>query len=729
MTPIPNSPERQVKFGKRTRSPDSIETVVSEKSRKSKSPLSKSPKSPKTRRLGRYHSLEVSLKTRNVKNVLSKVCPNSDECLALSAQYMPHINKVFDYFSNFKMLSSQTPKQFMNISSGSNGFTNLLFFSDTDNTYHSIAIMKSAHSSNPNRIPDNLVYEGLAGLYYINEKCYYFPCFVETYGIYKYKPHSRFSVPPLKMYLMNNSKKYSKISNAEFESGLIDLFTNKKTNREIGQKKPASKKTVYNSEAIKHAFENPNDLCILIQSVKPGKTLASYLTDTLLSMQTMRSREVKFILNEELLSMLFQIYSVLSYLSDEYNHNDLHPGNVLIYSLGKKYIKMVYHLKDNDGNSSEVIFYTNKIAKLIDYGRAYVNGKHFKSSCFYQSVCQHEKRETDTPEEYDCDENDVKKYQEGDRICGKNIGLTGLWKQPANPEKNYYISAVQRNKSADLLLLQKLAILFMRYIYHYELNINISGGASSHTVEPSEKRVLDYLDSPIFYLMTNTFSLYRNIIIEQDKTEFTKIIKEIVEYLRESKHSMSKHLTDDDKKNFKLIFDSVSSSFIIAYIQQNNSKLYERIQYFEKTLKQSLIDSKEDFNTYYALINKKGENMDIADKELLEKQTKLQTIWMNRFHINRPMYPINEMLDNSAILSNVDKVSRHLTKIMQERGEPATQEYFASYAANTQYFGELHIYLDGSGRNSHFIAATAEPAKSPTGTTTAPTPTHTNSAK
>jgi hypothetical protein len=89
-------------------------------------------------------------------------------------------------------------------------------------------------------------------------------------------------------------------------------------------------------------------------------------------------------------SMLFQIYSVLHTLRDEFTHYDLHTGNVLLYEIPEdKYVTMVYHLPNGEGS---VTFRTKYIAKIIDYGRCYFSsakgGGVWSSSQEYYNALQ-----------------------------------------------------------------------------------------------------------------------------------------------------------------------------------------------------------------------------------------------------------------------------------------------------------------------------------------------------
>ena len=573
-----------------------------------KSPSPSPSTSPKTRKLATMKSLETKLKTRDVVNLLEKVCPRSDMCLALSAEYMPHINHAFHSFSDFRMLSTEHHgEQFLNISSGSNGFVNQLYFTDKTGRYSAMAILKSAYNKKNEKLPDNSVYEGLVGLYYINDQCYHFPCFVETYGIYAYDG-AETGLPPLKNYLLNNTKdKYMKIPNGDFENGIRSLFTNTKTNMQI--KRGASlTRTLYNSKAIHYAFDNPSNLCVLIQSIKNASNMHEYLNDVFKNMYNQDNvKKREFQLNEELITMIFQIYSVLGYISDSFTHNDLHMGNVLVYSLGNKYVKMVYHMKKKGEDKEQVVsFYTNKILKIIDYGRSFVKGDNFSSVCFYQSICQHEKMlekrdsvstpativadsartpdtiavvssdslatpKTKTPTKvatpktptqtnpivinYECDESNIEKFQDNpSHICGQKIGFSTLWKTPKNPTTTNYASILRHNKSIDLFFIQRIAIGLMLYVYKYELaDINAT------------PKILDHIKSPIFDLIMNVFYVYRISYLKYYNKLFMELMGEVYVYLKKENVDIGKDKTNENQM-YHFLFYSVSSPNVIKYI-------------------------------------------------------------------------------------------------------------------------------------------------------------------
>lgn len=712
---LDSSVEKTMKKRERTKSISKTWTPSPKRKTRKISDNRHSPVSPY--KTGRSPSLETKIKSRNIVKMLEKVCPRADECLALSAEYMPHINKVFHSFSDFTMLSQDNKRQFVAISSGANGFVNRLHYTDKTGVYSATAILKSANKADASKLPDNSVYEGLVGLYFVNDLCYYFPCFVETYGIYKYKSAGS---ALKKQLLSNKSANYQKIPVEEFTKELEPLFTNTKTNRQIKE----GKRTLYNSRAIGHAFDNPGDLAVMVQSIENANSMYIHLKELIVNLYTAKKEAAVFQINEELITMIFQIYSVLGYLSDKYTHNDLHISNVLVHSLEHKYVKMVYHMKIGDDAPFKIAFYTNKIMKIIDYGRSFVNGEHFSSLCFYQSICQHERKiggksaVTKTispgPTEYECDANNPEKFQEGEKICGSKIGFTKLWKITENPETTNYVSTIQRNKTVDLLFLQKMSLYMMEYIYKNEM--------PNPKIPP---KILDYMKSPIFYLLMNVFSIYKENYKDHERKFYENLMATIKKYLVSIGHPITKNMGDDADSIHNLVFNTISTMEILDIIHKKNPSLDQAIVKYKTMTNQGLNGSKNTDAFFQILFQQKERAKTAEEKRAIEKQIKTLLLLSNIHYFKGSMYSIPEYINyrDKNALYNVEKVRDMLIDMMTEENKKITgmdQEYQVDYEKTTheyftqnlyagtekyQYFGELHVYLDRSGRNTHFVAA------------------------
>jgi hypothetical protein len=157
--------------------------------------------------------------------------------------------------------------------------------------------------------------------------------------------------------------------------------------------------------------------CILIEHIPTSVTLSQYVA--------LKNGEPQF-WKFDIINILFQIYSVLSQITDVFTHYDLHSSNVLLYLSEEKNvcIEMRYHLPEGE----IVVIHTNYIAKLIDYGRSFFyDGENMNSNKYHDMVC----------EAQDCQPN-----------CGNRSGYDIL----NGDLKKEYILPQKRNHSHDLRL-------------------------------------------------------------------------------------------------------------------------------------------------------------------------------------------------------------------------------------------------------------------------------------
>jgi hypothetical protein len=276
------------------------------------------------------------------KKFLNYICSDSHVCIAFGTA-TNNINNFFDEFNNFSLLS-ESPVSIG--SKSANGFLKMLTFEK--DKYIANTVLKS----NQTNTADNLVYEGLVGLF-LNKKGEIFPCFLETYGIYKFINHKLYN------YFKNNK--------------LVDkkLITNdviNKININIAN---------FKSEACDNLLYN----AIMIQHLKEAITLSDLLK--------LKKSDSEFI-DYELPYILFQIYIPLSKLAKKFTHYDLHAYNVLLYTPNEyKYVYYHYHFDDG----LVVSFKSKYIVKIIDYGRSFFKKnnhelgnsyniyEHFKQKC------------------------------------------------------------------------------------------------------------------------------------------------------------------------------------------------------------------------------------------------------------------------------------------------------------------------------------------------------------
>jgi hypothetical protein len=116
------------------------------------------------------------LATKIRSSFLQSVCPDSGACISLGKER----KKILDFFNGFTKFEYLTNVQSIGKAS-SNGFVKELEY-ERDG-YRAHAILKSSKTKDA----DNLMYEYFVG--YIINRVYlnWSPCFIETYGRYKYK--------------------------------------------------------------------------------------------------------------------------------------------------------------------------------------------------------------------------------------------------------------------------------------------------------------------------------------------------------------------------------------------------------------------------------------------------------------------------------------------------------------------------------------------------------------
>lgn len=261
---------------------------------------------------------------------LKNICSDSGVCVAFGKE----TKKIFDFFIGFTDFTFlQSVKR--TGESSANGFVNELKY--TRLNYDAYTVLKS------NQAPgnDNLVYEFIVGQF-INKLCIQFPCFVETYGLYKY--------------IDSNAWKHVHDTASIGKNVLNGLIT----------LQPGTLDNWNTTVNWQDACQNSKLYSVLIQHIKDAKTLREMVT------------RPNFI-NHDLLFILYQVYMPLSTVGDKYTHYDLHDKNVLIYEpVPGKYIHYHYHLT----NGKTIDFKSAYIAKIIDYGRSY----------FYDTITNNSKR-------------------------------------------------------------------------------------------------------------------------------------------------------------------------------------------------------------------------------------------------------------------------------------------------------------------------------------------------
>ena len=221
---------------------------------------------------------------------LQIVCSNSGECLNFGKK-TGEISKFFKGFTGFEYTVSPIKKLG---TPSANGFVKEIEYDH--NGYKAYAALKSSQTQRS----DNLVYEYLVGVKFINRMIKRFPCFVETYGLYYY--------------------------NSEADRVAM-------SNPVILDNTMLQKLELQNSINYKKACDNSILASVLIQHIHSAKPIHYYVTRY--------SKMIEY----DLIYILFIIYHALASLKKQFTHYDLHDENVLLFELNPgKYIHYKYHL-------------------------------------------------------------------------------------------------------------------------------------------------------------------------------------------------------------------------------------------------------------------------------------------------------------------------------------------------------------------------------------------------
>jgi len=234
-----------------------------------------------------------------------KICVDPLSCAATGSR-VREINQLF----RFKDLSNVTAIHQLGKSSNNAGVYCLTYTSHQgSSTYVAYAVLKTTRDIRA----DNLAYEYAVGEYINTLIDRHFPCFLQTYGLYRYESleaKGRSRVTPL--------------------DGLRPVQLN------VGDS------CKYNDRQG-----------LLIQYLPRAKLLEEFKFDP------------AFVRND-LVKILYQAYAVLARLSAEFTHYDLHSGNILIYEMEAPR-QFVY---------GPVKFVCRYLTKIIDYGRCFAPPSH-----------------------------------------------------------------------------------------------------------------------------------------------------------------------------------------------------------------------------------------------------------------------------------------------------------------------------------------------------------------
>ena len=263
---------------------------------------------------------ETELPSPNIPPCLSLISSFDSQTICLElGQYKEEVINYFENFENFNMV--KYCKRIGKVSR--NGIAiDLLYEKDI---YKAHAVLKLVYAEKS----DNLLYEYIAGFKKINKYTNVYPCFTQTYGIFKI-----------------NDTNYTNLKNllnipttTTFDVKMLNLEKYPKIN-------------------IHYICKNPKEYCILIQYFPNFMLIGNELEASLP------------LARKEMPGIIYQLYFGLERIKDIFTHYDFHGGNAGFYKpFSNKYLIMNYHLDNN----TIISFPTIYIAKIIDYGRSHIN--------------------------------------------------------------------------------------------------------------------------------------------------------------------------------------------------------------------------------------------------------------------------------------------------------------------------------------------------------------------
>ena len=313
----------------------------------------------------RYNSIAEHINKHKIKTACDGV--DSRLCLAFGT-FSQEIKSYFAGFNNFKYATAVR----LIGKKSENGFVNEIEYereglhtdsrrdpseadtSETD-TYKSYAILKSTK----NLLADNLMYEYRVGQY-INTFNRVYPCFLETYGLLKYKTDQDWEK------LASDNVETDPHERVEFLKGL------------------AIQPLDYSA-----ACTESRNLAILIQHFNNFYALNDIVSD-------------QDFFQKELMYVLFQLYIPLAQMKYTFTHYDLHLNNLYVYEPAPgKYIQYHYYLVPG---MPPVSFKSKYMLKIIDYGSSYFKDEDEDSQTLIDKICKIPTK---------CDNDDG---------CGQNVG-------------------------------------------------------------------------------------------------------------------------------------------------------------------------------------------------------------------------------------------------------------------------------------------------------------------
>ena len=323
----------------------------------------------------RLRSLVATVNSpKKLSQMLQNLCGDAGSCLAFG-QYIGPTKKLFDGFVPFTY-ATETMRRMGTPSN--NGFVYGITYER--HGFHAETIMKCSKEPEKGEVLghiDNLYYEYLVGMMFINDYNLRLPCFLETYGAFM-----------LPSKTVNELAKKPTYPVATVAKQMVPL------------------KTFDFQEQLRRSCKEQYTMTLLIQHIRISMSFHGLFKQHL--------RDPAFV-NHVLPSLLFQVYGPLAALGNRFTHYDLHAENVLIYDVGPhKYVRLNYMYP----HGRQVSFCTRYIAKIIDYGRSYFYvDEKFNSKKVLKDVCK------------------------ACKGCGENVGYLWLNQEKDDKDAYYISSA------------------------------------------------------------------------------------------------------------------------------------------------------------------------------------------------------------------------------------------------------------------------------------------------
>jgi len=313
----------------------------------------------------------LNYKLDNSRNL--QLCTVSSFCISFGH----HSQDIFTFFDSFSWKYIDETKIIQRIGEvSSNGFNYVIPFKR--DKYDAYCVLKSCID----KWSDNLKYEACVGNF-VNKLHRQYPIFVYTYRFGKYSDVITFL--KMKNDLINMTNDFFKINKPPKFAKDIRKIAMTPISEFSDETKMID---IINDSCVKSEYN-----CILIEHIPTSVTLNQYMS--------FKKNDAHF-WEFDIINILFQIYSVLSQISDVFTHYDLHSSNVLLYLSVEENVcvEMRYHLPGDE----IVTIYTNHVAKIIDYGRCFFHETEtMNSKKYHDLVCEAKECKPDCGEDYGYD--------------------------------------------------------------------------------------------------------------------------------------------------------------------------------------------------------------------------------------------------------------------------------------------------------------------------------------